>query len=356
MLAISSQMAGVREMVRWYVVALVVGGLLLSAGYPGAHAAGPTKFATYGMPHETVWALVIDAFCKRHNCTHVDTDMSSAEAITKFVAERSKPVAFATEAGIAFGPVAVRRGAALMYKNANWDKIPAWAKDPDGGWFSVYAGVPTFLVNPKAVKAIPSAWRDLLNREYRRTFAIKDPRTSGTALATVLAVNVAMGGTLTNLNPGIAYFRLLKEMGILSPTRVSDANIQKGEIPVTVKYDHENLVLRDALRRELNLEIIVPRDGTIYSPSVLVLNRYAPDQTLARTFADFVTSDEGQLLVARAYPRPIRYVAGNLTVPADVRARWLSDSAYQGRILKVEEWGKFSIDAFVEKWTKEVAP
>jgi putative spermidine/putrescine transport system substrate-binding protein len=342
-------------MVRWCMVGMVVMGLVLGAG-AGTRAAAPIQFATYGMPHETVWALVIDAFCKKHHCTHVDTDMGSAEAITKFVAERSKPVAYATEVGIAFGPVAVQRGAAMMYKNANWDKIPWWAKDAEGGWFAVYAGVPTFLVNPRAVKAVPASWRDLLHPDYRRTFAIKDPRTSGTALATVLAANAAMGGTLTNLDPGIAYFKQLKEMGILSPTRVSDSNIQKGEIPITVKYDHENLVLREALKNELRLEIVVPSDGTIYAPSVLVLNRYAPDQALARAFADFVTSDEGQLLVARAYPRPIRYVAGNLKVPDDIRARWLPGSAYGTRVRKVFEWEKFSIATFVEKWAKEVAP
>jgi len=342
--------------IRWAVIGLMLIALVLGTRTGGVGAAARMEFVTYGMPHETVWALVIDAFCAKHNCTHVDTDMGSAEAITKFVAERSKPVAYVTEVGITFGPVAIERDAAMAYKNANWAKIPNWARDPEGRWFGVYAGVPTFLVNRAAVKSVPQSWRDLLKPEYRKALAVKDPRTSGTALATVLAANAALGGTITNLDPGIAYFRQLKEAGNLSPVRVSDSNIQKGEIPITVKYDHENLVLRQTLKNDVPLEVVVPSDGTIYTPSVLVLNKYAPNPGLARAFADFVTSDEGQLLVAKAFPRPMRYVAGNLSVPADIRSLWLPDSVYRMRVRTVFEWNKFSMTTFVEKWTKQVAP
>ncbi|HZS32800.1 MAG TPA: extracellular solute-binding protein [Methylomirabilota bacterium] len=340
-------------MSRWPVATLV---LALVAAAPLPPARAQETFATYGMPKEAVWGPVIEAFCKRQGCTHVDTDMGSGEAITKFVAERGKPVAYATEAGMTFARVAVERGAALAYRPAAWDKIPDWAKDPDGHWFAVYAGVPTMLVNPARVKAVPTRWSDLLKPEYQKTLGIKDPRTSGTALATVLAANAAMGGTLANLAPGVQYFRKLKEAGTLSPVRVSDSNIQKGEIPVTVKYDHENLVLRDALQKEVRLEIVVPADGTMYTPSVLILNRYAPKPELAKAFADFVASDEGQLLIARAYPRPIRYIAGNLAVPADVKARWLPDDQYAGRIRNVSDWDRFSMPEFVRLWTTEVAP
>lgn len=346
---------GSRTWRTWLLLALLVFGLGLTPRGLDA-ASGPVEFVTYGMPHEAVWGPVFDAFCKKYNCTHVDTDMSSAEAITKFVAEKNRPVAYATEAGRAFGPVAVKRGAALPFKNANWAKLPDWAKDPEGHWFAVYAGVPTFLVNPKLVQSVPESWQDLLTGEYKRTFAMKDPRTSGTALATVLAANAAMGGTLTNLAPGVAFFKKLKEAGNLNPVKVSDSNIQKGEIPITVKYDHENLVLRERLKAEMKLEIVVPKDGTIYAPSVVILNRYAPRPELARAFADFVISDEGQFVLANAFPRPIRYIAGNLAVPADVKARWLPDELYTGRVRSMPDWDQFSETDFIGRWTKEVAP
>ncbi len=316
----------------------------------------PVEFVTYGMPHEHVWGALFDAFCAKNNLVHVDTDMSSSEAITKFIAEKNKPVAYATEVGITFAYDAVSRGATFAYKNANWDKIPDWAKDPDGNWFAIYAGVPTMLVNPAAVKDVPRAWKDLLKEEYRKGFAIKDPRTSGTALSIVLAANAALGGDLTDLKPGVLFFRQMKELGNLSPASPSDSNIQKGEIPITVKYDHENIILRNRIKDEIALDIVVPEDGTLYTPSAIVINRWAPDPELARKFADFVTSDEGQMLVAKGLARPIRYLAGNLSVPDDVKANWLPDAAYEGRAKVVNDWSKFSQTDFVNLWTQEISP
>lgn len=191
---------------------------LLAVGGPAG--AQPEPFVRYGMPKDAVWGPVVDAFCKRHGCVHQDTDMGSGEAITKFLAERGKPVAYATEAGITFARVAVERGAALAYKNESWDLLPAWAKDADGHWFAVYAGVPTFLVNPAVV----------------------------------------------------------------------------------------------------------------------------------------IPSDEGQLLIAKAFPRPIRYVAGNLAVPADIRSRWLPDDADAGKLRGVTDASHFDMADSVQKWSSEVAP
>lgn len=341
-------------MKRWMLTGMVMAFSLL--GCSTAMGAQSVEFVTYGMPHEHVWGAVFDAFCKKYNCTHVDTDMSSSEAITKYVAEKGKPVAYATEAGILFGPVAVERGAAMAFKNKSWDKIPNWAKDPQGNWFAVYAGVPTFLVNAALVKNIPKGWNDLLKEEYKNTFAIKDPRTSGTALATFLAANSAMGGTLENIDPGIKYFKQLKEKGILNPVKASDSNIQKGEVPITTKYDHESLIFRENFKKEVKMEIVVPADGTIYSPSVVILNKWAPKPDLARTFSDFVTSDEGQLLIAKVMTRPILYQAGKLNVPADIRKSWLPDEDYKGRVKTITDWTKFSQQNFIDKWTKEVSP
>ena len=47
---------------------------------------------------------------------HTDTDMSSAEEIAKFEAEKDKPTADIGDVGIAFAPVAVEKGVAQPYK------------------------------------------------------------------------------------------------------------------------------------------------------------------------------------------------------------------------------------------------
>src|SRR5262249_16705430 len=203
----------------------------LAAG-PGV-ALAQKDFVTYGMPEEGPWKEIFDTFCREHQCRHVDTDMSSAEAITKFLAEKARPVASATEVGILFGPLAARQAVALGYRNASWARLPDWAKDPGGQWFAVYAGVPSFLVNKALVKAVPQSWQDLLKPEYKNSIAINDPRKSGTAVAFLLAATVAHGGGPGNLTPGIEYFKKLFQAGQVKAVSASSSNIQKGEVPIT---------------------------------------------------------------------------------------------------------------------------
>lgn len=329
--------------------------LTVLLAWPGA-ALAQKDFVTYGMPEEGPWKEIFDTFCREHQCRHVDTDMSSAEAITKFLAEKSRSVASATEVGILFGPLASRQGVALPYKNASWAKLPDWAKDPNGQWFAVYAGVPSFLVNKAIVKNVPQSWADLLKPEYKNSIAINDPRKSGTAVAFLLAATVAHGGGPGNLTPGIEYFKKLFQAGQIKAISASSANIQKGEVPITIRYDHENLLTRERFKKELDLEIVIPADGSLYTPSVIVLNRFTPDPALAQAFADFLLSDRGQLTLARSMARPIRAIGGSLDVPADVRGRWLPEEWYKTRVRTVPSWDGFSLDEIRERWTNEVLP
>ncbi|HEV8673351.1 MAG TPA: extracellular solute-binding protein [Methylomirabilota bacterium] len=346
-------MATRRSFRRGILVSLVT--LALALGGPGL-ALAQKDFVTYGQPEEGPWKEIFDIFCREHQCRHVDTDMSSAEAITKFLAEKNRPLASSTEVGILFGPLAARQGVALAYKNASWAKLPEWAKDPNGQWFAVYSGVPSFLVNKALVKTVPQSWQDLLKPEYKNAIAINDPRKSGTAVAFLLAATVAHGGGPGNLAPGIEYFKKLFQAGQVKPIAASSANIQKGEVPITIRYDHENLLTRERFKKELELDIVIPADGSLYTPSVIVLNRYTPDPALAQAFADFLLSDRGQLILARAMARPIRVIAGNLDVPPDVRARWLPEEWYRTRVRTVQSWDAFSLDEIRERWTNEVLP
>lgn len=343
-----------RTLGRWLGGTLAAVFVVVGLGFSTAIGGEPKVLTTYGMPEEGPWAEIFQTFCKEHDCKHVDTDMTSAQAITKFLAERNRPVAASTEVGILFGPLAARQGAALAYKNAAWDKVPDWAKDGQGNWFAVYAGVPTFLVNKTVVKAVPQSWQDLLKPEFKNSIAFKDPRESGTAVAMLLAATVANGGGPGNLTPGIAYFKKLFQAGNVKAISPSTGNIQKGEVPITIRYDHENLLTKERFKKELDLEIVIPSDGSLYTPSVIVLNRFAPDPALARAFADFLVSDRGQLILARSLTRPIRSIAGNLEVPADIRSRWLPEDLYRSRVRTLHNWEGFSVDEIRERWTNEV--
>ncbi len=111
-----------------------------------------------GMPDS--WANWKDTWADvqtKYGLTHTDTDMSSAEEIAKFEAEKDKPTADIGDVGIAFGPVAIDKGVTLPYKTSYWDEVPSWAKDSDGHWVIGYQGTISFLTNTKLVANPPKS-------------------------------------------------------------------------------------------------------------------------------------------------------------------------------------------------------
>lgn len=102
----------------------------------------------------------------KYGVTHTDTDMSSAEELAKFEAEKANASADIGEMGLEFGPIAKRKGTSAPYKPTNWDKIPAWARDDDGHWMLGYTGTIAFIVSKK-VENPPKAFADLVNGTYK---------------------------------------------------------------------------------------------------------------------------------------------------------------------------------------------
>ena len=74
---------------------------------------------------------------------------------------------------------------------------------------------------------------------------------------------------------------------------------------------------------------------------------------LARLFADFVLSDEGQRLFAKGYAHPIRVVAGNLTLPADLNPKPITQLT-GGKY--VRDWNAASVllRDVAKRWAQEV--
>ena len=121
-----------------------------------------------GMPDS--WANWKDTWVdleKKYGLKHMDTDMSSAQEIAKFAAEKDNATADIGDVGAAFGPIAVQQGVTQAYKPSTWEQIPAWAKDTDGHWMLAYTGSIAFIVNKQLVKDIPHSWADSEKRHLQ---------------------------------------------------------------------------------------------------------------------------------------------------------------------------------------------
>lgn len=143
-----------------------------------------------GMPDS--WANWKDTWAdlnKLYGLKHMDTDMSSAQEIAKFAAEKDNATADIGDVGAAFGPIAVQQGVTQAYKPSTWEQIPTWAKDADGHWMLAYTGSIAFIVNKQLVKDVPKSWADLKQGKYK--VAIGDVSAAAQAVNGVLAASIA---------------------------------------------------------------------------------------------------------------------------------------------------------------------
>jgi len=311
---------------------------------------------SYGMPPDwTNFGAIWDKFLPKYGLTHTDTDMSSAEEIQKFDAEKNNPVADQGDIGIQFGPVAAAAGAVQPYKPTRWDLLPDYAKDPDGNWMCWYTGTISFAVNTALVKNVPHSWADLLKPEYKGMVAISDPRNAAQGSMTVLAAALANGGSETNIDPGLKYFEDLNKAGNFTSVAPSKANVEKGEAKIAILWDYNSLPMRDDLASKspaVPIEVVIPSDGTTQAPYCHIINKYAAHPNAAKLFREYILTDEAQILQAQKYARPL--VKG-VQIPADLAAKFPPESQYAA-VKPISDW-KAAADAIARlatDWTIEV--
>lgn len=304
------------------------------------------KIVSYGMPDD--WAnlgSIWSKFTTMYGITHEDTDMGSQEELSKFEAEKDAAVADVGDIGIAFGPKAVEMGVVAPFKNAFWNEIPDWAKDPNGYWCAEYLGTIAFAVRTDLVKNVPQSFADLLKPEYKNMVAMDDPRQGAQGQFALLAATFANGGNEKDLTKGFEFFAKLKKSGNLIAVETNPANIQKGEAPISIIWDFRAI----GYKRDLGvpMEIVIPSDGTVVGPYVSIINKYAPHPNAARAFNNYLYSDEAQIAYATGGARPIR----NVALPPDIATTFPAMDSYKSA-KAITDWGAWttSSQGIADKW------
>ncbi|MDH2924743.1 putative spermidine/putrescine transport system substrate-binding protein [Nicoletella semolina] len=278
-----------------------------------------------GMPD--TWANWKDTWTQleqKYGLKHTDTDMSSAQEIAKFEAEKKNATADIGDVGISFGPIAVKKGVTQAYKTSYWNDVPDWAKDADGHWMLAYTGTIAFIINKDTVKENPRSWSDLLTGKYKVT--VGDVSVAAQAVNGVLAANYAFGGDEKDLTPALDFFAKLAKQGRLGMVDPNIANLEKGEIDVAVVWDFNGLNYRDKIDPK-RFDVLIPSDGSVISGYTTIINKYAKNQNAAKLAREYIFSDQGQINLARGYARPIR--AEKIDLPKDVLEKLLPAEQYK---------------------------
>ena len=288
-------------------------------------SAAKKEGAVYSVGMPDSWANWKDTWRdlkSNYGLEHQDTDMSSAQEIAKFDAERKNATADIGDVGFAFARVAVRKGVTQPYKPTTWNEIPDWAKDKDGHWALAYTGSIAFISNNNLVKDAPKSWADLLKGEYKVT--VGDVGVASQANNAVLAAAFANGGDESNLKPAIEYYAKLAKQNRLSFNNPSIANLEKGEVEVAILWDFNALNYRDKIDRD-RFTVSIPQDGSVISGYTTIINKFAKNPNAAKLTREYIFSDQGQINLANGYARPIRT---SITMPAEVQAKLLPNSQY----------------------------
>lgn len=276
-----------------------------------------------GMPDSWAnWKGTWQDLEKEYGLKHKDTDMSSAQEIAKFDAEKKNATADIGDIGFAFARVAVKKGVTQAYKPTTWESIPAWAKDQEGHWALAYTGTIAFISNNNLVKNPPQAWDDLLTGDYK--VSIGDVGVAAQANNAVLAAAFAKGGNEKNLQPAIDFFAELAKQGRLSFTNPGVANLEKGEVEVALMWDFNALNYRDQIDRA-RFSVSIPQDGSVISGYTTVINAYAKNPNAAKLTREYIFSDKGQINLAEGYARPIRT---DVILPKSIQDKLLPNSQY----------------------------
>ncbi len=318
-----------------------------------AEAKKEGRVDSVGMPDTWAnWGETWQGIKDTYGLEHTDTDMSSAEEIALFEAEKNKATKEIGDVGQAFGPVAVDAGVTMKYKTSYWDSIPDWAKDDDGDWIIAYYGTMTMLTNKKLVPEAPKSFADLLEGDYM--VAVGDVAKATQAQYAVLAAAIAMGGDESDIQPGIDYFRQIAEQGRLDLGEFSMARIEKGEVGVAFLWDYNALGYRDQFienNPDADFEANVPSEASIQSGYCTILNAYSQRPHAAALAREYILSDAGQINLAKGYAKPVR----DVEIPADLQQKLIDDSQYaNARMVQDQAAWEETARTIGTKWQEEV--
>jgi putative spermidine/putrescine transport system substrate-binding protein len=333
-------------MKKWLVMAGVLMGFMIN----GFALADETAICYNCPPMWADWASQLKAIEKNLNIKMPHDNKNSGQTLSQLIAEKDNPVADVAYYGVSFGIKAKEAGVVAPYKPAHWDDIPHGLKDPDGHWFTIHSGTIGFFVNKDALGGapVPRSWKDLLKPEYKGMIGYLDPTSAFVGYASATAANLALGGSLDNFDPGIEFFKKLKKNQPIVPKQTSYARVISGEIPILFDYDFN--AYRGQHKDMANVEFVIPAEGSIVVPYVMSLVKNSPKPDNGKKVLDFIMSDKGQAVWAKAFLRPVRASA----MSAESAAKFLPASEYKRA--KPVDYAKMAQvqNAFRDRYLKEV--
>lgn len=304
---------------------IATAGALAAASLPTWAQAQAARAICYNCPPEWAdWGGMLKLVNQKLNIAVPPDNKNSGQTLAALIAEKANPVADIAYFGGQFGPQARAAEVLAPFKPTRFGDIPTGMKDPDGYWFTIHSGTLGLFINTAALrgKPVPQSWRDLLKPEYKGLIGYLNPASAAVGQVGVIAVNLALGGSYENLDPGIAFFKQLQANQPIVPTQTSYARVLSGEIPILFDYDFN--AYRAKYKDNAPVTFVIPAEGSQQLPYIMGLVARGPNPEQGKRILDFLLSDDGQRHWASAFLRP---VFASVMTP-EMKSRFLPDSDY----------------------------
>jgi putative spermidine/putrescine transport system substrate-binding protein len=194
------------------------------------------------------------------------------------------------------------------YKVSTWSAIPTAQKDAGGLWYEDYGGYMAIGYSSKF--GTITSLSQLLGPKFKNAVALNgNPTSANAALNGVMMVNLAQGGTASNIADGVSFFQKLKAAGNFSPVSATGATIKAGTTPVVFNWDYLNLPSYVGVS---NWKVFVPQGVALGGYYAQAINKSAPHPAAARLWEEFLYSQAasgGQNLWIEGGARPVEQPA-----------------------------------------------
>jgi putative spermidine/putrescine transport system substrate-binding protein len=269
------------------------------------------KLNVIGLPHDNAnYGEIIGLFKKRYGIAvaEVSPNASSAEenqAIRSLKGDSRAPDV--VDVGPAFAVPGAKEGLYAPYRVRTYKSILRSMKDPSARWYGDYWGAISIGYNADIVKPAPEKLVDLFDATYKNMVAMNgSPLTSGSGVAGVFAAALASGGSVGDVEPGIDFFRRLKQAGNFITVSATPQTVAAGETPIVIDWDYVNLALGKEFPAA-NWRTVIPSDGVYGAFYCQAVSKTAPHPYAARLWEEFLYSDRVQLLFLKGYSHPARF-------------------------------------------------
>jgi putative spermidine/putrescine transport system substrate-binding protein len=271
------------------------------------------------------YAAIIASFKKQYGITVTseNPDGSSGDEINALKSTKGQATApDVVDVGNSYAVSGAQEGLYAPYKVATWNDIPAGQKDSGGLWASDYGGYISIGCNATKIKVCPTTIKQLDNPMYKGAVALNgDPTAANAAFEAVWAAALANGGSATNIQPGINFFKKLNSEGIFNKTKVFPSTVASGATPIVLDWDYLNAAETSTLKaKNITWKVTDPADGLVSGYYAQAINLNAPHPAAARLWEEYLYSQkptDGQNGWLAGYARPIQLVAMQANGTAD---------------------------------------